>query len=633
MRRIWVLLIVLGFGLVLAAPAQAGDDSTNTSLIDIVGTSSGQGYWMFDADGRIYNYGDADFFDSAKDLPLNGPIVGATVTSTDNGYMLFAGDGGIFTYGDAPFLGSAGALPLNSPIVGGALLGSNLGYYLFAADGGVFAYGKAEFGGSMGGQTLNAPVVGGALHPNGGYYLVAADGGIFAFGGAPFYGSAGSLPLNSPIIAMVVSPDGKGYYLFASDGGVFAYGEVPFLGSAADSGVQFSGFAATPDVAGYWLVTPDGYLQTFGNAPHLGAPKPGAPRPPQEASLQLFGEFDEPIALHPAPGGGMLLAERAGKVLLVDDDGESTELLDISNLTVAGGERGLLGIALAANSKLYVSHTKLDGDLRIAEYTPTATTACTPAAGAQSCAKTFNPNSQRVLLDIAQPYANHNGGDIHIGPDQMLWIASGDGGNGGDPQGHAQNRTTLLGNILRIDPNPSGGQPYGIPADNPYATSSGNPRPEIWAYGLRNPWRISFDQLTGDLWMADVGQSKREEINQVPSNTGGGFNFGWNAWEGSLGFAGADPGGTTFPVYEYDHSNNRCSITGGYVYRGSAIPDLTGQYLFGDFCTGEIWGYSSASGLNDLGLQVSSLASFGYDGQSELYALSLSGSIYKFVAS
>ncbi|MFV1990511.1 MAG: sorbosone dehydrogenase family protein [Acidimicrobiales bacterium] len=633
MRRIWVLLIVLGIALVVAAPAQAGDDSTNTSLIDVVGTSSGQGYWMFDADGRIYNYGDAGFFNSAKDLPLNGPIVGATVTSTDQGYMLFAGDGGIFTYGDAPFLGSAGALPLNSPIVGGALVANNLGYYLFAADGGVFAYGTATFAGSMGGQALNEPMVGGALHPNGGYYLVAADGGIFAYGGAPFYGSAGSLPLNSPIIAMAVSPDGKGYYLFASDGGVFAYGEVPFLGSAAGSGVQFSGFAATPDVGGYWLVTPDGYLQTFGNAPHLGAPKPGAPRPPQNASLQLLGQFNEPIAMHPAPNGGMLLAERAGKVLLVDDDGESTELLDISSLTIPGGEGGLLGMAIAPNGKLYVNHTIANGDIRIAEYTPTATTVCTPSAGTQFCTKTFNLNSQRVLLEISQPFSNHNGGDLQVGPDGMLWIASGDGGSGGDPQGNGQDRSNLLGTILRIDPNPSGGQPYGIPSDNPYAASSGNPRKEIWAYGLRNPWRFSFDQSTDDLWIADVGQNKREEVNHVPSNTGGGYNFGWNRWEGSLAFTGADPGGTTFPVYEYDNANNRCSITGGFVYRGSDIPDLTGQYLFGDFCSGEIWGYSDAGGLNDLGLQVNSLASFGYDAQGELYALSLSGSVYKLVAS
>jgi glucose/arabinose dehydrogenase len=237
--------------------------------------------------------------------------------------------------------------------------------------------------------------------------------------------------------------------------------------------------------------------------------------------------------------------------------------------------------------------------------------------------------SERVLLTIDQPYANHNGGGLAIGPDGLLWIATGDGGSGGDPLGAGQDLDTLLGKLLRIDPRPVNGTPYGIPADNPFVDRDGA-RGEIWAYGLRNPWRFSFDPATGDLWIGDVGQGSVEEINRWPAGAAPGPNFGWNVMEGSACFEpaeGCSTDGLVLPVAEYGHDRG-CSVTGGHVYRGSDVPGLAGTYLFSDYCSGTIWGFDAGADPatpRTLAESGGAVVSFGEDEAGELYAVDLAG--------
>jgi glucose/arabinose dehydrogenase len=247
-----------------------------------------------------------------------------------------------------------------------------------------------------------------------------------------------------------------------------------------------------------------------------------------------------------------------------------------------------------------------------------------------------DPDSARTVLSQPQPYANHNGGHLAFGPDGYLYIGLGDGGSANDPQGNGQNLATLLGKLLRI--NVDGGEPYAIPADNPFRERQGA-RAEIWGYGLRNPWRYSFDRATGDLYIADVGQSAWEEIDVQPAGSPGGENYGWNLMEGAHCRPGAacDPSGLTLPVTEYGRSMG-CSVTGGYVYRGTAQPGLIGAYVYGDYCSGRIWrlargadgSWKSTELLQARGVQVSS---FGEDESGELYLTSLGeGSVYRLVA-
>jgi len=219
-----------------------------------------------------------------------------------------------------------------------------------------------------------------------------------------------------------------------------------------------------------------------------------------------------------------------------------------------------------------------------------------------------------------------------FGPDGYLYIGLGDGGSGGDPHGNAQSLGTLLGKMLRIDPRPADGAPYRIPADNPFVTTPGA-LPEIWAYGLRNPWRYSFDRVTGDLWIGDVGQSAWEEVDRQPASSGGGENYGWNVREGSHPYtAGGSAPGAVDPVFDYAHSDGGCVVTGGYVYRGEAIPDLAGIYVFADFCLGAIEGLRLDGDQvvhDQLGATVQAVSSFGEDAQGELYVLSLAGGVYR----
>ncbi|HVE91365.1 MAG TPA: PQQ-dependent sugar dehydrogenase [Actinomycetota bacterium] len=316
-------------------------------------------------------------------------------------------------------------------------------------------------------------------------------------------------------------------------------------------------------------------------------------------------------SLYVAEKGGTVRALRAGNL-------DPAPVLDISSEVSTGFEQGLLGLAISPDRRyLYVNFTNRDGDTRIREYA---------MAGGRA-----DPGSARDVLAIDQPFANHNGGHLAFGPDGKLWIGLGDGGSSGDPAGNAQSLDTLLGKMLRINPRPSGGRDYGIPSDNPFVGKSGA-RGEIWAYGLRNPWRYSFDRSTGDLYIADVGQNAWEEVNFRSAASKGGENYGWDRLEGTHRFEGDPPPGHVPPVYEYSLKEG-CAVTGGYVYRGSRIPALQGAYLFADFCQGTIRAFAQrrgrAEGHRFLGPKVDQLSSFGQDQSGELYAMSLGGDIFR----
>jgi len=325
---------------------------------------------------------------------------------------------------------------------------------------------------------------------------------------------------------------------------------------------------------------------------------------------------------HAGDGSGRLFVlEQPGRIRIVADGAlRARPFLDLTSRVRSGGERGLLGLAFhpdfASNRRFFVNYTREpDGATVIAEY---RTTRLDPDRASRV---------ERVLLTVAQPFSNHNGGMLAFGPDGHLYIALGDGGSGGDPRNHAQNRNSLLGKILRIDVD--GGRPYAIPPDNPFADGGG--RREVFALGLRNPWRFSFDRRSGRLFAGDVGQNQSEEIDIIRR----GRNYGWPIMEGPLCFrppTGCDRSGLTLPIASYRHVGGRCSITGGYVYRGSAIPELVGTYLSGDFCSGEVFGLRARerSLLLDTELQISS---FGEDQAGEVYVVDLGGgAVYRIVS-
>jgi len=298
-------------------------------------------------------------------------------------------------------------------------------------------------------------------------------------------------------------------------------------------------------------------------------------------------------------------------------------MVDISAETVAGGERGLLGITADAES-LYVNFTDLGGDTNIDAFV------LDPDG---------RPGERHQLLLIEQPFGNHNGGGLAIGPDGHLYIGMGDGGSGGDPLGAGQDPNQILGSLLRIDPTPGAGSPYAIPADNPYADGV-NGRPEIFAIGLRNPWRFSFDPITDDLWIADVGQNQWEEVDLLLGANGYGLgaNLGWNLREGTREFSGERPAANVDPVFEYPHAGSTpsgCSISGGVVYRGLEIPDLIGSYVFGDYCESSLWALSivdDAVVFRDLEVPIRDLVGITTDADGELLALSLGGDVIRVVA-
>jgi glucose/arabinose dehydrogenase len=340
-----------------------------------------------------------------------------------------------------------------------------------------------------------------------------------------------------------------------------------------------------------------------------------------QVSLQRIATVEQPLAIAIRTGDPALyVAERTGRVVAIRNGHVvARPVLDLSDQVSLGGEQGLLGLAFSPNGRsVYVNYTDVNGDTRIVGY-------------AMHGSRLVS-NARRQLLFVDQPYDNHNGGDLVFGPDGDLYVGLGDGGSGGDPQGNGQSLGTLLGKMLRIDPTPLGPRPYRVPADNPFVGDAGA-RPEIWAYGLRNPWRYSFDPATGDLWIADVGQSAWEEIDRVPARSNGGENFGWNLLEGTHRYAGAAPAGAVPPVYEYPHTGGACVVIGGDVYRGSAIPALVGDYVFADFCLGTLQALRVQPDGSvehfDLGATLPDVSSFGTDANGELYVTSLDGGVYR----
>jgi len=329
------------------------------------------------------------------------------------------------------------------------------------------------------------------------------------------------------------------------------------------------------------------------------------------------------------------LVERAGRVRVIegpvapDGDGSgdpaSSVVLDITAKVGTDGEGGLLGLDFSPDGGLlYLSYTNTDGNSVIAEY------------GMDTNAPI--EASERIVLEVEQPFSNHNGGQITVGPDGLLYVALGDGGSGGDPRVHGQNTSTLLGSILRIDP--TGGTantPYAVPADNPLVGQA-DAREEIWLYGVRNPWRFSFDAATGDLWIGDVGQNEIEEIDFLPASAdqpaGRGANLGWNILEGEQPFSGeSTPPDLIGPIAWYSHDNGRCSVTGGYVYRGERIGVLEGVYLFGDFCSGEVFGIRrfddgrTTEAPLTIGDDIGQIVSFGEGPDGEVYLFESNGTL------
>ncbi|WP_298896987.1 PQQ-dependent sugar dehydrogenase [uncultured Psychroserpens sp.] len=360
----------------------------------------------------------------------------------------------------------------------------------------------------------------------------------------------------------------------------------------------------------------------------------------QNINLEVYASgFSSPVNIKHAGDDRLFVAERGGVIKILNTDGtvNTSPFLDIDPIvTNNGGEQGLLAIAFhpnyATNGFFYVNYIDNGGDTVISRFT-------------RSTATSADPNSEVVLLNISQPFGNHNGGDMHFGPnDGYLYISTGDGGSGGDPGNRAQNLTLLLGKILRLDVDVTqaqidAGTTYLIPTDNPFVSDSAV-LDEIWSYGLRNPWKFSFDRSNGDIWIADVGQSNREEINRVPSTSPGGENYGWKCYEGTSTFSNVSGCSTithTTPVAEYNYGGSpfKCSITGGYRYRGTMQTGLQGLYFFGDYCSDEI-GVVQETGPGTFALNfVDDFSGQGWSGfaediNGELFVFGLlSGTVYR----
>jgi glucose/arabinose dehydrogenase len=340
--------------------------------------------------------------------------------------------------------------------------------------------------------------------------------------------------------------------------------------------------------------------------------------------------FERPTYLTHAFDDRLFVLEQAGTIRVIREGSVLDEpFLDIqSKVGSSGLEQGLLSVAFhpqyVENGRFFIYFTDREGATIVAGYQV--------SEGDPNLA---DPDSEQVFLRIAQPYRNHNGGQLQFGPDGYLYIGMGDGGSAGDPMNNGQNPSTLLGALLRIDVEEDG--QYSIPQDNPLADSAEN-RGEIWAYGLRNPWRFSFDRNNGDLYIADVGQNQLEEVNYQPSSSQGGENYGWNILEGTQCFlqAGCDTTGYTMPVAEYGRQGGNCSVTGGYVYRGEEFPDLRGNYFYGDYCSGVIWSlFHQPDGswqTNEVLRSGLNISSFGEDVAGEIYVLDHSaGVVYRLV--
>jgi len=380
-------------------------------------------------------------------------------------------------------------------------------------------------------------------------------------------------------------------------------------------------------------------------------------------SLQeIASNLDAPVHLtHAGDGSGRLfVVEQPGRIRIIQSGQiQATYFLDINGRVLSGGERGLLSVAFpphyASKGYFYVYYTNLDGNNQVSRFYLTANPDIANSG-----------SEERILLLHHPTYANHNGGQLVFGPDGYLYIGTGDGGGGGDPFGNAQNPESLLGKLLRIDVEPAdlpvinpttatkaylplifqyqkpASMAYKIPPDNPFAGLQGY-QGEIWALGLRNPWRFSFDRQTGDLFIGDVGQDRMEEVDFQPASSSGGENYGWNILEGTLCYNPSsgciEPADYSPPIAEYEHGtndSNGCSITGGYIYRGTVYPSLQGIYFFADYCKGKVWGLQQESGVWSSALLIPSsshnFTSFGEDQDGELYLVAQEGKIFKLVS-
>ncbi|MDX1672092.1 MAG: PQQ-dependent sugar dehydrogenase [Balneolaceae bacterium] len=360
--------------------------------------------------------------------------------------------------------------------------------------------------------------------------------------------------------------------------------------------------------------------------------------PPDVSSFQVVEafpglSFERPLDLqHPGDGSNRLfVVEQRGMIHVFDNDPSvagKTTFLDIQNqVTTAGNEEGLLGLAFHPNFEnngfFFVNYTADNP-----ERTVISRFTVSPNDPDQA-----DPASETEILTFSQPFDNHNGGQLAFGPDGYLYISVGDGGSGGDPNENGQDRTTILGTILRIDvDNQANGNNYAIPPDNPYAGNNQGFREEIWAYGLRNPWRFSFDATTGDLWAGDVGQGEFEEVDLIEK----GENYGWDIMEGNECFepsSNCDMSGLTMPIWVYDHSQGDISITGGFVYRGETHRVLRGMYIYADFASGRIWALDITDLDNPVNTQLVDanflISSFGVDPDNELYICGFDGMIYQ----
>jgi len=401
------------------------------------------------------------------------------------------------------------------------------------------------------------------------------------------------------------------------------------LGAAA---LALVGLAAVAVV----LIASDGeaHEDLVGTAPSgsgAGATGPSAEQARRSVRLKRIGRFDAPLYVTAPPGDRkrVFVVEQDGRVwVLVNGRRARRPFLDVSDLIVSGGEQGLLSIAFAPDyarsGRLYVDYTDRNGNTRVQEL-----------KRSRRSPNRANRSSRRQILFVDQPFANHNGGQLAFGPDRMLYVGMGDGGDAGDPFNNAQRSDTLLGKILRIDPRRSGSRAYGVPRSNPFFGRAG--RDEIYAYGLRNPWRFSFDRANGDLYIGDVGQSRLEEIDYARRGSALGRNYGWSCFEGTRRYDDSrNCPGAVGPALDYTHSSGECSVTGGVVVRDPGLPGLAGRYLYGDFCRGQIRSLriagGRATGDGSLGLTVPSLSSFGEDARGRVYLASLNGPVYRLVS-
>jgi glucose/arabinose dehydrogenase len=360
----------------------------------------------------------------------------------------------------------------------------------------------------------------------------------------------------------------------------------------------------------------------------------GSPAQPVIALEEIASGFSKPVDISHAGDARLFITEQTGFIRIIAEDGTvlPEPFLDISGpVNDSGNERGLLGLAFhpdyANNGFFFVNYTGSGGHTRISRFSVSA-----------SDPNVADPGSEVILLTVDQPFSNHNGGELAFGPDGYLYIGMGDGGSANDPQNNGQTPGALLGKMLRIDvDSQDAGLNYAIPANNPYADPNDSIPGEIWAFGMRNPWRFSFDRLTGDLWIGDVGQGEWEEINFQPAGSQGGENYGWRCYEGTHAFnlSGCGPAQDyVMPVFEYSHTaSGGCSVTGGFVYRGCAYPSLYGHYLFADYCNGQFWAIAPGGEVITLSnLSNLQFTSFGENYLGELFVTGhTQGRIYRVV--